>query len=184
MEDTFHGLCSKLCSFCVLIIPLPSDTFQLHMDASALGVIAVLNVIREDKEYPVAFYTRQFRGAEKVLCNRVGGLAVVAAVHHFLSYLYARYFTMVTDHRVPNDRTTRTQNKQLQGWALKLQCFQFTIVYREGEQSSNVMAYRNRLGRHHYLRKQYATRIRIFSMPRTASAQLGGMWSYKEATPH
>jgi len=36
-EDAFNHLCSKLHNFWVLTIPLPSDVYKLHTNASALG---------------------------------------------------------------------------------------------------------------------------------------------------
>ena len=64
MLGAFHHLCKSLCSHCVLTVPCLLDIFQLHTDASGVGVGSVLNVIRDGVEYPVAFYSRQLRGAE------------------------------------------------------------------------------------------------------------------------
>ena len=41
------------------------DQFEVHTDASGVGVGAVLNVIRGKEELPVAFYSWQLRGPEK-----------------------------------------------------------------------------------------------------------------------
>ncbi len=45
MLDAFQSLRKSLCNHCVLTVPSVSDTFQLHTDASRVGVGAVLNVI-------------------------------------------------------------------------------------------------------------------------------------------
>lgn len=48
----------------VLNVPQAEDQFVLHTDASGVGVGAVLNIIKNGVEVPVAFYSRQLRGAE------------------------------------------------------------------------------------------------------------------------
>ena len=86
MLDAYKTLVSKLCNFCLLTIPLPTDI-------SLLGLGAVLNVSRDGKEKPVAFFSRQLRCAEKrCSATELEALAVVAAVDHFLPYLYGRSF--------------------------------------------------------------------------------------------
>ena len=94
MLDDYKSLGSKLCSFCLPTIPLPTDTYTLHTDASLLGLGAVHNVARDGKEKPVAFFSRQLRCAEKrYLATELEALAMVAAVDdHFLPYLYGRSF--------------------------------------------------------------------------------------------
>ena len=51
---TSHWLVS-CCNFCLLKLPLPTDTYTLHTDASVLRLGAVLNFSRDGKEKPVAF---------------------------------------------------------------------------------------------------------------------------------
>ena len=61
--DTFNCISKSLCHHTKLTIPLPTDTFTLHTDASGIGVGAVLNVVRDHCELPVSFFSRQLRGA-------------------------------------------------------------------------------------------------------------------------
>ena len=65
MEDTFIALNGMLCSYVILTVPIVTDQFQVQTDASHLGLGGVLNVIREVKELPVCFISRQLRGAER-----------------------------------------------------------------------------------------------------------------------
>ena len=65
MLEAFSHLRSVLCSVCVLNIPGSEDIFILQTDASAGGVGAVLNVVRDDKILPVAFFSKQLQGAER-----------------------------------------------------------------------------------------------------------------------
>ena len=64
MEETFHNLKVSLCKFCILNVPLPADIFELHTDASGVGIGGVLNIVHVGESLPVAFYSRQLRGAE------------------------------------------------------------------------------------------------------------------------
>ena len=45
----------------MLTIPLPSDQYRLQTDASGQGLGAVLSVVCEGEELPVAYYSRQLR---------------------------------------------------------------------------------------------------------------------------
>ena len=64
MLEAFTSLRSALSNFCILNVPLASDQFLLHTDASGLGVGCVPNVCRDGEILPAAFYSRQLRGAE------------------------------------------------------------------------------------------------------------------------
>ncbi len=50
MVDAFHQLCVSLCDFSVLNVPIMSDAYVLHTDASGRGVGGVLNVLRDGEE--------------------------------------------------------------------------------------------------------------------------------------
>ena len=68
--------------------------------ASGDGVGACLHVVRDELELPVAFYSRQLRGAEKnYSVTELEFLAIVSAVRHFEYFLYGRSVTIYTDHR-------------------------------------------------------------------------------------
>ena len=79
---------------------LAHDKFILHTDASGRGIGSVLNVFREGETLPVAFYSRQLRGAEtRYSATELEDLAVVSSVQHFVHYLYCCNFVVMTDHR-------------------------------------------------------------------------------------
>ena len=66
-------------------------------------------------------------------------MAIVAAVNHFLPLLYGKKFTVVTDHKpLTALMSSKTLNKRLQGWALKLSEHNFDIVYRAGDLNGNA----------------------------------------------
>ena len=110
--------------------------YTLHTDASVLGLGAVLNVSRDGKEKPVAFFSRQLRCAEKrYSATELEALAVVAAVDHFLPYLHGRSFQVITDHKALEQlMISKGLNLRLQGFMLKLQGHQLTKTQRRKEQ--------------------------------------------------
>lgn len=133
--EAFHVIRKSLCSHVILTVPTVSDQFQLHTDASGVGVGAVLYVIRHGVCCPVAFFSRQLRGAEtRYSSTEKEALAVVTAVDHFQQYLYGTHFKIVTDHRpLVYLATSRKLNRRLMGFALRLNHYDHVIVYRRGE---------------------------------------------------
>ncbi len=140
MLDAFQSLRKSLCNHCVLTVPSVSDTFQLHTDASGVGVGAVLNVIREDVEHPVAFFSRQLRGPERrYSATEIEALAVVASIEHFSHFLYGASFTVLTDHRpLTSLLTSKTLNRRLRGMVLKIMQYNVSIFYRQGTKNKNA----------------------------------------------
>ncbi len=64
MLNAFHCLRHGLSEYVILNVPCVSDSFQLHTDASGVGVGAALHVIRSGSVLPVGFYSRKLKGAE------------------------------------------------------------------------------------------------------------------------
>ena len=139
-EDPDDFFKSKFSNVTILCVPSHTDTFILHTDASSLGVGEVLSIQQKGKEIPTAFFSRQLRGAERnYSTTEWEALAIVTAIHHFLPLLYGNRFTVVTDHKpLTSLMTSRTLNKRLHGWALKLAEFDFQIVYRSGDLNGNA----------------------------------------------
>ena len=59
MFNEFCFLKDVLCNLPSLTLPLSSDNFVLQTDASGVGLGAVLSVVREEVEWPVAYYSRK-----------------------------------------------------------------------------------------------------------------------------
>ncbi len=140
MLEAFHGLCNQLCESVCLCVPCVSDVFVLESDASSMGVGAVLSVVRDEEKLPVAFFSKQLRGAQtRYSAQELEGLGVFEAIHHFAYFLYGRRFTVVTDHKgLVNMMKGRQYNKRIYNWCLKLAEYDFEVIYREGSQ--NVVA--------------------------------------------
>ena len=92
MLDAFHSLRKSLCDFCVLTVPSVHDVFELHTEASGQGIGSVLNVIRQNSVLPVAFHSRQLKGAERrYSAMKLEVLAVCEAIKHFSHFLYGAF---------------------------------------------------------------------------------------------
>ena len=92
LELEFAYLKDALCKLPTLVIPTNTDMFLLQTDASIRGLGAVLTVVRDGAEIPVAFYSRQLLPAEtRYSATELEGLAVVAAVEHFSYYLVSLF---------------------------------------------------------------------------------------------
>ncbi len=140
MLEAFRELCVSLCNHVCLNVPCKDDEFCLESDASASGIGAVLSVKREGEWRPVAFFSRQLKGAQsRYSAQELEGLALFEAVQYFAFYLYGRRFVIITDHRgLEWLKSGRQKNRRVYGWALKLSEFHFDVVYRSGDQ--NVVA--------------------------------------------
>ncbi len=140
MLDAFHALCNVLSASVRLCVPCVSDVFVLESDASSTGVGAVLSVVRNGEKLPVAFFSKQLRGAQaNYSAQELEGLGIYEAIRHFAYFLYGRKFTVVTDHKgLVNIRNGKQENRRIYNWCLKLSMYDFEIVYRAGVE--NVVA--------------------------------------------
>ena len=122
MLEAFHHLNICIYNACILTIPSSEDIFSLHTDASGAGIGATLNVTRDRKEFPVAFYSKQLQGGQHFYsATELECLAIFKSIH---------YFTVLTDHRAfVSLLTSRVLNKRLHGWVLQLLDFDFEISY-------------------------------------------------------
>ncbi len=83
MEAAFCELKCVLANHVILNIPQAEDQFILHTDSSGVGVGSVLNIIKNGVEVPVAFYSRQLRGAElRYSVTELESLAIVCRPLH------------------------------------------------------------------------------------------------------
>ena len=140
MCDEFCFLKTCLCSIPSLTLPLASYNFVLQTDASQVGLGVVFSVQSDEEEWPVAFYSWKLQPRErKYSATELEGLAVVAAVDHFNSYLNTHPFVVETDHRaLVFMNSARHTNGRLARWAMKLQPYSFQVRYRPGPSNANL----------------------------------------------
>ena len=65
MDAAFKLLHESLCSHVVLHVPCACDVVVLYYTGTSDGGLrGCLHVIRDEQEFPVAFFSHQLRGAE------------------------------------------------------------------------------------------------------------------------
>ena len=139
-DTAFSMLKGKLVEFPVLTYPnfaVDAGPFMLQTDASAVGVGAVL----EQDGHVIAYFSRALTKSEKqysVIQQEC--LAAVAAMKQFRHYLLGRHFTLVTDHAPLQWLSAQKMEGLLCRWALAMQEYNFTIVYRTGSSNGNADA--------------------------------------------
>jgi transposase InsO family protein len=141
-DDAFRELKDRLCSAPVLAYPDPGLPYVLSTDASGFGLGAVLAQERDGKECVVAYGSRAMTREEtNYSATERECLAVVWAVQHFKHYLLGSKFTVRTDHQALRWlMSLREPTGRLARWALRLQEFEFEVVYRPGRAHSDVDA--------------------------------------------
>ena len=126
---SFQHLISVLCNEHTLKLQKVGDKHTLHTDASGSGKGAVLSVIREGEERPMAYFSRRLTATQ---CNYSASelecFAVVKAIDHFALHLIGQQFTVVTDHSALVALLNSSRlNGRLMRWALALQAFDMDI---------------------------------------------------------
>lgn len=126
----------------LLQFPDFSKPFVLTTDASnfALGAVLSQGPIGSDK--PIAYASRTLNDAEtRYSTIEKELLAIVWATKHFRPYLYGKKFTIYTDHRpLAWLNSIKEPNSKLTRWKLRLEEFDYNIVYKTGKQNCNADA--------------------------------------------
>lgn len=110
------------------------------MDASNVGIGAVLSQVHQGDERVIAYYSQALSKPERNYCTtRRELLAIVKAIDHFHPYLYGRKFTITTDHASLQWLLNfKNPEGQIARWLDKLQTYDFCIVYRTGRSHQNA----------------------------------------------
>jgi transposase InsO family protein len=133
--DTLIDLC---CSAPVLAYADFTSSFELHTDASGIGLGAVLYQNQDGKERVIAYASRGLSPAERNYpAHKLEFLALKWAVtDKFHDYLYGATFNVKTDN---NPLTYVLSSAKLdatsQRWVAQLSDYQFSIEYRSGKEN-------------------------------------------------
>ncbi|KAG1925390.1 retrotransposable element [Pimephales promelas] len=140
-EAVFAKLKSRFVSAPILITPDSSRQFVVEVDASEVGVGAVLSQRSpvDDKMHPCAFFSHRLSPAE---CNYDIGnrelLAIKLALEEWRHWLEGSGvpFIVWTDHKnLEYIRTGKRLNSRQARWALFFGRFDFTLSYRPGSKN-------------------------------------------------
>ncbi|KAG1928789.1 interleukin-1 receptor accessory protein-like 1-A, partial [Pimephales promelas] len=145
-DQAFNTLRDKLISAPVLGYANFSKPFVLEVDASGLGLGAVLSQEQDGGlRRPVAYASRGLRLTERNMDNysamKLELLALKWAVtDKFRDYLLGAKFTVLTDNNPLCYLRTAKLGAVEQRWAAQLALFDFTIEYRPGTCNKNADA--------------------------------------------
>lgn len=117
----------------------PKDRTQVFADASPVGLGAVLVQHGASGPRIIAYGNKSLTDREKRYCQtEKEALALVWAVEHFDMYLFGKEsFELVSDHK-PLEVIFGLKSKpcaRIQRWVLRLQSYNFTIVYSPGKKN-------------------------------------------------
>ncbi|KAL0190875.1 hypothetical protein M9458_013573, partial [Cirrhinus mrigala] len=143
--QAFKTLCHLFTTAPVLTHPNPDKPFVVEVDASDVGVGAVLSQRGPDgKLHPCSFFSRKFNSTQQR--HGVGDrelLAIKWALEEWRHWLQGGGdpFTVWTDHQnLTVIRQTKQLNPRQARWALFFEHFNFQLSYRPGSKNSKADA--------------------------------------------
>lgn len=141
-EAAFRELKKRFTTAPILQVPDPEAQFVVEVDASDVGVGAVLSqrAASDQKIHPCAFFSRRLSAAERNydIGNREL-LAVKLALEEWRHWLEGTKvpFLVWTDHKnLEYLRSAKRLNSRQARWALFLTRFNFTLSYRPGSRNA------------------------------------------------
>lgn len=131
-QQAFEVLKQKLTARPCLQPPDFTNRFYLTVDASGVGLGAVLSQFKNGTEHPVAFASRTLKESETKLAPfHLEYLGMVWAVRHFKPYLVGAQFTLRTDHK-PLQSLNKTKSQVFDRFLLELSEYDYVVEYLKG----------------------------------------------------
>ena len=142
-EDAFQTLKNQLASPPILGYPRYKEPFELHTDASMVGLGAVLYQQQDGHKRVIAYASRGLSKTERNYpVHKLEFLALKWSVtEKFNDYLFGSTFTVYTDNN-PLTYVLTTAKLDATGhrWVAALSSYNFNIVYRPGNTNADADA--------------------------------------------
>jgi transposase InsO family protein len=145
--QAFAKLKESLTSDMVLVHYCPDREIYLTVDASPVGLGAVISHQIDGEDRPIAFVSRSLISAERNYSQlEREGLAIIFGINKFHKYLFGKKFTLVTDNKplthilAPKNGIPVLAASRLQRWAIQLSAYQYDVKFRPTKANGNVDA--------------------------------------------
>ena len=140
----FDRLKEILCSEPLLQYPDFSKPFVVTTDSSNFALGAILSQGPIGQDLPISYASCTLNNAElNYTTTEKELLAIIFAIKQFRPYIYGQRFTLVTDHRpliwLLNLKDP-TVGSRLARWKIKLQEYDYEVVYKPGRVNANADA--------------------------------------------
>ena len=144
-KSAFDNLKKLISSDQVLTFYDPELPLRLDCDASAVGIGAVLSHVINGVDKPIEFISRMLKPAERNYSQiEREALAIVWAIKRLHRYLYARHFTLCTDHRPlemifdPYKSLSEAVSTRIQRWGIFLTSYRYKVEFRPTGKHANA----------------------------------------------
>lgn len=141
-QSAFNNVKALLCAAPVLVAPKMEESFKVQVDASHVGVGAVLLQEHDGVDKPVCYFSKKFNSYQLNYSTiEKETLSLIMALQHFEIYVSCGKGPLVvfTDHNPLTFLSTlKCPNQRLIRWALFLQAFSLDIRHIRGR--DNLLA--------------------------------------------
>ena len=136
-QESFEKLKNILSTYPIVKLPDLTKDFVLQVDASNVGLGAILLQYVDGERWPVQYASRKLKGAELHYGTiEKECLAVIWAVKKFYQYLFGKAFIIESDHQpLIYLESTNHINDRLMRWAMFMQQFRYTIRNIPGKEN-------------------------------------------------
>jgi hypothetical protein len=129
-EQAFQEIKRRLTTPPILALPDFTQPFELHADASKVGIGAVLS----QQGKPIAYFSEKLSGAQaRYSAYDAEFYAVVQAIKHWRHYLVHTEFVLYTDHEALKHLQSQDKvSARHASWIAYLQSFTFVVKHTSG----------------------------------------------------